>query len=68
MSSLTKCNFCNLERMRKHYGEERIKLYKVTESGKVWPPGWTEVRLVEPNGDERFLAVFVRLTNQCVCN
>jgi leucyl-tRNA synthetase len=67
MSRLTKCNYCNLERMRKQYGADRIKLYTTTESGKVWPVGWTEVRLVERNGEEKFLAVFVKLTNQCVC-
>lgn len=66
MSLRTKCNYCNLEALRKKYGR-RLKVETIKEEGKVWPVGWTEARLVEPNGDERFIAVFVRLTNQCVC-
>ena len=65
MSRLTKCNYCNLERLRKKYGS-RLKLEEIKQEGRIWPVGWTEVRLVEPNGDERFIAVFVRLTKQCV--
>ena len=68
MSFRTKCNFCNLQSLKKRYGEDRLIIQKITPGMKSqWHEGWTEVSLKERNGDERFLAVFVRLTNQCVC-
>lgn len=57
MSSLTRCNYCQLQRIRRRYPEAITQL-----SQRM--PGWIEV--VAPDEPDP-LAYFVALPDSCVC-
>lgn len=67
MSQRTKCNYCTLQWYKRRYGDNLIVKKVETRVPKLTKEPWTEAYLKDKEGNERFLAAFVAVTNQCVC-
>ena len=62
MSELTLCNFCSLQKLKRRYGEENVRVNRDLDKD-----GWLEVKVRDEQGWHSAGHWFLALTDHCVC-